>query len=156
MADRGIKAAPALARECGLNANTARSYVNGMRSPSLEACRKIGPGLGVSSDWLFYGVGPLEAEALPRGRTVEGQLAATQVELRFPRPPLFRKGHHPPTFQEKGPHGARRRLLPKFIVVMAHKMGVRRGPPKCLPRSPFSHVNFQYSFHAQWRSRTNR
>lgn len=61
MAARQIAGAPALAKICNLKESTARAYVNGTRTPSLEACQKIGPRLGVSGNWLYYGREPREA-----------------------------------------------------------------------------------------------
>jgi transcriptional regulator with XRE-family HTH domain len=81
MAKKGIARAPALARICGIHPTTARGYVNSKRSPSFDACRKIGPALGVSSEWLFYGT---EGEVLAPHPT-EGRLAAAQAELRHLR-----------------------------------------------------------------------
>jgi hypothetical protein len=60
MGTRGIEGAPALATLCDLAESTARAYVNGSRTPSLEACEKIGPKLGVRGRWLFYGEEPKE------------------------------------------------------------------------------------------------
>jgi transcriptional regulator with XRE-family HTH domain len=81
MAKKGIARAPALARICGIHPTTARGYLDSRRSPSFEACRKIGPALGVSSEWLFYGT---EGEVLAPHPT-EGRLAAAQAELRHLR-----------------------------------------------------------------------
>jgi transcriptional regulator with XRE-family HTH domain len=81
MAKKGIARAPALARISGIHPTTARGYVNNKRSPSFKACRKIGPALGVSSEWLFYGT---EGEVLAPHPT-EGRLAAAQAELRHLR-----------------------------------------------------------------------
>jgi transcriptional regulator with XRE-family HTH domain len=81
MTKKGIVVAPVLARLCDINQTTARAYVNGARSPSLEACRKIGPALGVSGDWLFYGT---EGEVLANGHT-DTRLVAAQAELRHLR-----------------------------------------------------------------------
>jgi transcriptional regulator with XRE-family HTH domain len=85
MAEKGIDSAPALAGVCDLKESTARSYINGTRSPPLEVCMEIGQALGVSGDWLFHGTGPHEAEGLARGHTVEARLAVAQAELRFLR-----------------------------------------------------------------------
>lgn len=56
-----IADAPALAKRCKLASSTARAYVNGTRTPSLEACEKIGQATGVRGHWLFYGEGAMEA-----------------------------------------------------------------------------------------------
>jgi transcriptional regulator with XRE-family HTH domain len=81
MAKKGIARAPALARICGIHPTTARGYVNSERSPSFEACRRIGPALGVSGEWLFYGT---EGEVLAP-RPTDVRLAAAYAELRHLR-----------------------------------------------------------------------
>lgn len=60
MAAKGVLAAPELARLIPLNESTARSYLNGTRSPSREACLTMGPRLGVSGEWLYTGRGAME------------------------------------------------------------------------------------------------
>jgi transcriptional regulator with XRE-family HTH domain len=81
MAKKGIARAPALARICGIHPTTARGYINSKRSPSFEACTKIGPQLGVSGEWLFYGT---EGEAIAP-RPTDVRLAAAQAEIRHLR-----------------------------------------------------------------------
>lgn len=61
MRSKGVEAAPELAQLIPINANTARAYINGSRSPSRDACLKIGPRLGVSGEWLYTGKGAMEA-----------------------------------------------------------------------------------------------
>ena len=82
MSERGIDGAPALAGVCGLAESTARSYINGTRSPPLDVCMKIGLALGVSGAWLFHGTGSHESRAAGPGHTVEARLAVAQAELR--------------------------------------------------------------------------
>lgn len=60
MVRRSIKGAPQLAHATGAKPVTVRTWINGTRSPSLETCMKIGPPLGVSGEWLYYGRGEMD------------------------------------------------------------------------------------------------
>ncbi len=82
MTERGIDSGATLAGLCSLAETTARSYINGTRSPPLGVCMKIGSALGVSGAWLFDGTGSNEAELLAQGHAVGTRLAIAQAELR--------------------------------------------------------------------------
>ncbi len=82
MTETGIGSGTALAHLCGLAETTARSYINGTRSPPLDVCMKIGSALRVSGAWLFDGTGSNEAEMLAQGHTVGARLAVAHAELR--------------------------------------------------------------------------
>jgi hypothetical protein len=77
MAKKGIARAPALARICGIHPTTARGYINSKRSPSFEACTKIGPQLGCPVSGYFMGP---KARRLPRARRTS---ALPPLRLRF-------------------------------------------------------------------------
>jgi transcriptional regulator with XRE-family HTH domain len=85
MAARGISSGAQLARKCGIPGTTARTYLNRQRGPSKEACEKIGRGLEVSRDWLYYGTGAMnsltEAEAVAVGATSDLIFAAVEELL---------------------------------------------------------------------------
>lgn len=58
MARKRLKvAAPALRKATGIGESSARSYLNGSRNPSLEACVLMGEALEVSARWLHKGEG---------------------------------------------------------------------------------------------------
>lgn len=72
--------APALAKRCKLASSTARAYVNGTRTPSLEACEKIGRAIGVRAQWIFYGEGEMEAPEETARPNLDGVLRAAVEE----------------------------------------------------------------------------
>ena len=81
MSSHGIVNAPALAKVCGLKESTARAYLNGSRTPSLEACEKLGRCLGVGASWLYYGRGPKEGVRIVS--TTPSELVFAAIEEAF-------------------------------------------------------------------------